>query len=69
MDEKERLKELIASAIDDGYMEFGDAYEMFADIIDSYLTSEQCMQLMLDYFPGVSESYSTLDDDDGFVSI
>ena len=55
MDEKERLKELIANAIDDGYMEFGDANEMFADIIDNYLTRDQCMQLMEDYFPVISQ--------------
>ena len=50
---KERLKELVAQAIDDGYMELGDANAMIQDLIDNYLTDVQASAVAEDYFPGI----------------
>lgn len=57
MDYKERLKELIADAINDGYMEFGDANEMFSFIIDSFMDDRDALDTILEFFPGIAETF------------
>ena len=56
MDYKERLKELIADAIDDGYMEFEDANEMFSFMIDSFMDDRDALDTILEFFPGIAET-------------
>lgn len=56
MDYKERLKELIADAINDGYMEFADANEMFSFIIDNFMDDGDALDTMLEFFPGIAET-------------
>lgn len=56
MDYKSRLKQLIFDAINDGYMEFGDAAEMFSFMIDSFMDDRDALDTILEFFPGVTES-------------
>lgn len=56
MDYKERLKELIADAINDGYMELGDADEMFSFIIDNFMDDRDAFDTMLEFFPEITET-------------
>lgn len=57
MDYKERLKELIFDAISDGYMEFEDANDMFSFIIDNFMNDDDALDTMLEFFPGISETF------------
>ena len=57
MDYKERLKELIADAINDGYMEFGEANEMFSFIIDNFMDDGDALDTLLEFFPGIAETF------------
>ena len=56
MDYKERLKELIVDAINDGYLEFEDANDMFSFIIDNFMDDEDALDTMLEFFPGIAET-------------
>ena len=68
MDNKLRLKQLISDAINDGYMEFGDANEMFSFIIDSYMDDRDALDTIQQFFPGIGEVVeSSLDWDEYYA--
>ena len=62
MDHKLRLKQLISDAINDGYMEFGDANEMFSFIIDSYMDDRDALDTIQEFFPGIGETIESSTD-------